>query len=174
MGTSNLLPMSDVVLISIWFMISNVQNAFYLYLMGSGLFNEMRLSYIFSTCFNLTMNLLLGKLFGVTGIILASLLSCLISGTFWQCNIIFKCYFNESAKKYISKQFLYFIIAGCISTSAYFACDFIRCGGWSEFFLKLLICIAVTVFLLVAIYRKNKCWVRTVELVSRMMHRNNN
>ena len=81
MGNSLLLPMLDVILIVTWFSIDIVQQAHFLYLTAAGLWNDLRYSYIFNTVCNLVMNIVLGKLLGIRGIIIASLITCIISGT---------------------------------------------------------------------------------------------
>lgn len=171
MGNNMLLPFVDVILIGIWFFIDVVQQAYYMYLSGTGLWNEMKYSYIFNTCCNLVMNIFLGKVFGITGIIMASLITCIISGTFWQCILLFKHYYRQSAKKYIVTQFLYFCTAGVIVGIAYNFCSFVTLDGLSEFFVKALICSIVTMLLLFVFYRKNIHYAESKALFERIIKR---
>lgn len=170
MGSERLLPMIVVVLLSVWFMISIVQHAYYLYLTGNGLWNEMKWSYIFSTCFNLTMNIVLGKIFGVSGIILASVLSNFISGSIWQCVILFKKYYNISPKQYLIDQVVYFVKAGIISSLTYLACSFVPSGGIVGLILKAFICILVVSSLIIIVYCRNEYFTKSKKLLFRVLH----
>lgn len=172
MGTERLLPMTVVILLSMWFMISIVQHAYYLYLTGNGLWNEMKWSYIFSTCFNLMMNIILGKLFGVPGIILASVLSNFISGSIWQCVILFKKYYKISPKQYLIDQLVYFVKAGIISSLTYFVCSFISSDGIIGLVLKAIICIVVVSSLIIIVYCRNEYFIKSKKLLFRVLRVN--
>lgn len=156
MGDQMMLPMIDVVLIGVWFMEGTVQHAFFLYLGGAGLWNEMKWAYIFSTFFNLTMNVLLGRSMGVTGIILASLLASTISGLFWQCSLIFKYYFKMSFLDYIAKQMMYFGNAAVIAGVTYLICNVISCGGVLELISKAILCSFLTAVQILIVYHKSE------------------
>jgi len=171
MGEDMLLPMIDVVFLGTWFLVVTVQHAFYLYLMGSGLFNEMKWIYVSSTVFNLIMNIVLGRLIGVTGIILASLLSCLIFGTFMQCRVIFKHYFEISAKGYILEQFKYFLVAAMVAAITFLACSLFHVEGIMGLFVRLLLCVVIPGILLYAIFCRNENYARSLELLRKVIKR---
>ena len=172
MGKEMLLPMIDIFLIGIWFMVDSVQQAYYLYLTAVGLWNEMKWSYVFNTCSNLFMNIILGKFLGVTGIILASLLTCIISGCFWQCIKLFKIYYKKSAYNYIIKQFKYFGMAAVIVSITYFVCHFIVCGGIVELLIKAAICIILPSSLLLATYYTSDYFVQSKNLLYKIIKKN--
>jgi O-antigen/teichoic acid export membrane protein len=155
MGNNMLLPMLDVSLFVIWFSVDIVQQAHFLYLTGAGLWNDLKYSYLFNTCCNLILNILLGKLFGVTGIIVASLVTCIISGTFWQCIIIFKRYFHTSARPYILMQFKYFAVSAIIAITSYFVTKQFLVGGLYGLGIKFILCTFISIILLFAFYHKS-------------------
>ena len=171
MGNDMLLPVSVEIIICAWFMISIVQHPYYLYLSGNGLWNEMKWSYVFSTVFNLVMNIILGKYFGVFGIVLASFLSNLICGTFWQCIIIFKQYFKRTPKSYFIRQGLYFAVAIIICFVSYMVCGLINVGGLQGLIIKAVVCIAVTTGLLLVIYVKTKSFKKAAAFAKRVLKR---
>lgn len=144
MGKNMLLPMLDVVMLGIWLLLTVVQHAFYLYLAAKGLWNELKWPYIFSTVLNLSLNIIMGKLFGTTGIILASVISCFVCGMIWQCTVIFKLYFKRSARPYLLKQGVYFVVAGIICYISYQLCSFVKTGGVMSLILKACICAVFT------------------------------
>ena len=169
MGEALLLPLKDVILIVIWFSIDIVQQAHFLYITGSGLWNELKYSYIFNTCFNLLLNFLLGKLIGITGVLIASLVTCIISGTFWQCIIIFKCYFKSSAKRYILTQLKYLLFSAIIVTIAYLITSLIVLQGIIDIIVKFVVCSILAIILIIILYRNEKYFDTTIELIKRLI-----
>ena len=165
MGNELLLPIGDVILIVVWFFIDIVQQAQNLYIAGAGLWNELRYSYIFNTCSNLILNILLGKFIGITGIIIASLITCIISGTFWQCIIIFKNYFKTSAREYIKTQFKYLTITIIVLTITFIICGSIDLYGITGFIIKLILCMSITTILLYLFYRRNKWYIVSKRMI---------
>ena len=173
MGRDMLLPMLDVFLIVIWFTVDIVQQAHFLYSTGAGMWNDLKYSYIFNTCCNLLLNICLGKLFGVTGILFASLVTCIISGTFWQCIIIFKSYFKVSAKKYIVTQMLYFCCSGMIIAISYFIVRVIPDNGVVGFVIKSVTCGVVSALLILLVYYKNDYFTDAVKLLNKVIIKKN-
>lgn len=171
MGTNMLLPMRDVVLICMWFAVTVIQHSYYLYLTGSGLWWEMRLSYIASTIFNIVCNVILGRVFGITGIIFSTLLAQIIFGLFWQCSIIFKHYFESSAIHFLRKQVKYFAFMSAICIIEYCVCDILRIEGIIGLILKAVLCIAITGIFSFLIYRKTDMFRQTKILVKRIVKR---
>lgn len=171
MGKNMLLPMLDVLLIVIWFMVDIVQQAHFLYLTGAGMWNELKYSYIFNTCCNLIMNICLGKILGITGILIASLVTCIISGTFWQCTIIFKTYFKISPKKYIGLQMLYFCYSGIIITIVYFIMSMIPGYGIGGFIIKSMVCGVLSALLILLVYCRNKYFLDAKRLLYKVIGR---
>lgn len=169
MGDGMLLPFTDVILIVCWFMAGVVQHAYYLYLTGAGLWDEMKLSYILSTIFNLLMNIVLGKLLGISGIILASLLSIIIFGTFWQCKIVFNEYFKTSCKKYILIQFFYFFVAFVVCFISYYACSYIVIEGIVGVLLKAFVCSFISILTMSMVYAKNDYCKKGIEIFKRVL-----
>ena len=172
MGKDMLLPIKDVFLIGIWFLVDSVQQAYYLYLTATGLWNEMKWSYVFNTCSNLIMNVLLGKFMGITGIILASLLTCIVSGTFWQCIILFREYFKKSASKYIITQFKYFGKAGIITFVTYYMCHFIKYDGVLGLVCKGIYCTLLSGVLVYIFYCRNDYYIKGKQLFYRIIQKN--
>lgn len=154
MGEQMLLPMYDVILICIWFFVTVIQHSYYLYLTGAGLWWEMRNSYIFSTIFNIVCNFILGKIFGITGIILSTLLAQIIFGLIWQSNIIFREYFNSSIIPFAKKQTKYFMIMGIVCIFTYFVSSKINIQGWIGLIVKAVVSILLSTILSFLLYQK--------------------
>lgn len=165
MGEDMLLPMLDVVMLGVWFLVSVVQHAHYLYLSANGLWVELQWPYVCGMLFNLLLNISLGKIWGTTGIILSSLLSVFIFSNIWQCLIIFTEYFHFSAKDYYVHQFIYFVVAVLVTVTSYMMCGIVQYSGIVGFSLKVIICGLVPVVMLICIYRRFSLYNRAQNLV---------
>lgn len=140
-----LLPLLDVVLLCIWFFVVVIQHSVTLYLSGNGLWWEMRWPYICSTVCNLILNICLGKLYGTTGIILASVIASVLFGLIWQCSIIYRLYFKRSAKDFWLRQLLFFGI-GCFTAGvAFLINNGIAAEGIIGIAIRLIICIVISI-----------------------------
>ena len=90
--------------------LSIIQNSYYLYLSTTGSWWDMRWPYLVSTIVNLVLNIILGKIWGIAGIIFASLFSSVTSGLLWQCNIIFRIYFQIKPTQFYRRLAVYFTV----------------------------------------------------------------
>ncbi|WP_297963018.1 lipopolysaccharide biosynthesis protein [uncultured Anaerovibrio sp.] len=171
MGEDMLLPFCDVVLLGMWFISGTVQHAFYLYLSAAGLWHELKWVYISSTFFNLILNIFLGKVMGMTGIILASLLAGIIFGLIWQCTIILKHYFKISSRDYLRQQGKYFSVAAFIVITAYASCGLIVAGGIEGLILKTIMCVVVSTLLIILIYHRSPHFTRSKQIFLKVIHK---
>ena len=166
MGVDMLLPFHDVLMICSWFNVTAIQHSYFLYLSGNGLWWELRWPYILSTVSNLFLNMFLGKKFGISGIIFASLFSTVVFG-FWQCMIIFKEYFHKSTVQFFKRQIIYFIVSIFIAFITYFVCSRIIIGGILALICKFLISGFLSAMLLVVVYFRTKIFQRAVIFIKR-------
>ena len=107
MGKDMLLPDSDVAVICLWFFLGIIQHSYFLYLAGNGLWWELRWVYSIGGLLNLFLNIVLCRWFGISGIIFASLVSAIVSGLIWQCNIIFREYFQRGTGQFYKRLAVY-------------------------------------------------------------------
>lgn len=171
MGENMLLSMTDVALIWGWFCVAVVQHSYYLYLTGSGLWWEMRYSYIFSTIFNIACNFVLGKIWGITGVILSTLLAQIIFGLVWQCAVLFKEYFECSAIPFMKKQLKYFLLMGLVCEVSYLVCCQIAFDGWGGLILKSVVCLTMSGSLSFLLYWKTEEFTKTKEFMKKVLNR---
>ena len=169
MGEARLLPLFDVSLLCIWFFIDVVQHSFYLYLSGNGLWWEMRWPYLFSTIVNLILNIILGRMFSTTGIIFSTVITSFIFGLVWQCNIIFKVYFNQSTSQFHFRQLIYFIICVISSTFAYLINQLIDCPGLVGLIYRLFTCTVTAVLIMFISYSHTAIFKETKSFLMRVI-----
>ena len=171
MGEDMLLREIDVVLLVIWFFATMVQNSFFLYLSGNGLWWEMRYPYIFSTITNLILNILLGSLLGVTGIIIATVIASVVFGMIWQCSIIFRTYFNTSMLEFQKYQLLYTGVCILCCGIAYGINEVLNISGIVGLAVRFIICSLVAVSVQILIYRRTEMYKDSKVFIKRVMHR---
>ncbi len=111
MGNNMLFPMIDVILICLYFYSLTMGDVRSQYASAAGLFWENRKYVLAESITNIILNYILGKLFGVHGIILATLISILCINFVWGSATLFKYYFKSySVIKFYIKHLKYFII----------------------------------------------------------------
>lgn len=155
MGEDMLLPMRDILLLSVWTYLTVVPHAFYLYLSGNGMWWEIRWIYIFSTVCNLVLNLVLGRILGITGIILATVIDSLISGCILQCIVVFKKYYKEIGyKQYFVNQLVYLLSTVLSGFIAYFITRHIHVAGITGLLLKTMVSLCVSSIVIILSFRK--------------------
>lgn len=114
MGKDMMLPYSAVILLSVYFYFLKLCDIPAVYSAANGLWWEHRKRAIIETAINLILNIGLGKLCGVYGIIIATLISVFFCNYIWGTIITFKNYFLTSRysvflKENIIQTFVVFI-----------------------------------------------------------------
>ena len=171
MGKGMILTETDVLILSLLFYVSTVQHAFYLYLSGNGLWWELRWPYILSTITNLVLNVLLCRIYGITGIILATLIAQLVFGFIWHSAIIFKYYFNKSVIKYWKKQVLYTAVGISIGALCYSICHLLSFDNIWGLMIKALVCVLLCPVCLNLAFRTTREYSVSIDLALRFLKR---
>lgn len=141
MGKDMTLPFIAIPLFCLYFYILKMGDMRSLYSAANGLWWKMRYRSIVETISNILLNVSLGKLFGVNGIIIATVISIFICNFLWSTSILFKEYFG---KHLMRKYFLYhakyaiFMMAVCAISIV-----IIRYINIENCFLRLIMCGAI-------------------------------
>lgn len=170
MGPERLLSMTDVILLCLWFYCITSQHSVFLYLSGNGMWWEMRWPYILSTVCNLVMNIVLGKIWGVTGIIFATVFATFVFGYVWQCTIVFRKYFGTGLKDFYLRNAGYFLVCCLSAGAAYLVNQALPLGGYGGLFVKLFICTAVSALAVFLAYRKLEIFRTAVGFIRRLFN----
>lgn len=171
MGEHMLLSLIDVIIICLIFNVGIIQHSYYLFLSACGLWWELRWAYLFEVFSNLLLNIILGKLLGITGVLISTLFSVVVSGLFWQCTLIFKNYFCISPKPFFRKQLLYFFVSIIVAVCNYFVCFTIGKNtiGKVGFVLQLIISVLLSGLLLFIIYFKTNMFKKSLSFFLRVI-----
>ena len=157
MGKELLLPFPAVCLLCLYFYLLRLGDIRFLYSTAKGLWWEQRYQATVETIMNLALNIILGKLFGIYGIIAATIISLFLCNYLWSAGITFRHYFSIGRRKdyylYQGKHSALVLAAGLIT---YGLCETIRVD---DLFFRLLmrgsICMIIPNCLFYIMYRKS-------------------
>lgn len=157
MGRDSLLPFGTVALMSLYFYITQIGTVRYMYMTTNGLFWEHRWRSLVETFANVILNIVLGKHFGINGIIVATMISLIACNFIWANKITFGKYFGEPyLKKYYSYQAKYFAINIVLSFVVLGVCTLVRAENvLVSMVFKLLICVLLPGLIYIIIYKKD-------------------
>ena len=123
-GENLLLSTFNMFLFCAYFYVINMNNIRNQYISGTGIWWKLKISYIVEAVANLILNFILGKYFGITGVLLATIITIFVFNYLQRNTILFKCYFkNSSYIKYLLEQFYYAIFAIVAVVISYSLCE---------------------------------------------------
>lgn len=105
---------------------------------------------------NVILNLIMVQYIGIYGIMLSTLLSCVVVSIPWETRVLFSEYFNVSTRRYFKEMVLRFVLLIFMGAICYYICHFIEI--WSTLFtivVKVVICLIITNAILFVVYRNN-------------------
>ncbi|MBR3384680.1 MAG: polysaccharide biosynthesis C-terminal domain-containing protein [Atopobiaceae bacterium] len=169
MGEANTLGMVVVVLIVLYFYGLKMGDIISLYASGSGLWWEMRWRSIAESVANIALNYLFVQVWGVAGIVVATLVSLLIFNFVLATSIIFKYYFkNGRLPEYFLDHLHYFLVSVAACFIAFAVCSRLPEGGLMWLLVRAVVCGSVTAVALLAIsyptsmFKTAVSWVRGI------------
>ena len=170
-GTDLLFPFSIVAMFVIYFYLLKMGDIRAVYSDAAGLWWENRYRAITEAVANLILNYVLGRLFGVKGIIIATLVSLFLFNFLWGSTIIYQHYFKSiKAVTYYKQHLIYalaFLVTGVIS---YSACCCVINEGILGLLLKGIICIILPNIILFIIHFKTEQFKDSYTWISQRFH----
>lgn len=159
MGEQYMFDFPVVICLCMYFYALQMGNIRSTYTVSAGLWYQGRYRAVAETISNLVLNIVLGKLFGIYGIILGTFISLVIFNFIYGSQILFKYYFkNNKLLEFFKDHALYCMSTLIISGITYYLTSFIILNGIIELIVKLLICIVVPNILYYVFYRKTKLY----------------
>ena len=170
MGEENMFPFSTVILFCIYFYALKMGDVRALYSDAKGLWYENRFRTIIESVANVILNLVLGYLFGVPGIIVATLISLVTIGYGYSAQILFKHYFkHEKVSKYFLRHVLYAFVTIIVGTVTYFACTLVRLDGLWNMVAKAAICVSLPNLIYLLIYRNSNIYKEATKFLKKLL-----
>lgn len=155
MGAERLLPYSIVVLFCIYFFVLKMGDIRSVYLEAAGLWWENRYRAIIEALINLVLNFVLGKIFGLHGIIIATLIPLFFINFIGGSYVVFEHYFkNGKTGVYFRTQIKYAVCTFAVAALTYGICSFIHFGVYTDLIFRAMICLLLPNLLFFLLYRR--------------------
>lgn len=153
-GENLLLSTFNMFLFCIYFYVINMNNIRNQYISGTGIWWKLKTSYIVEAVANLLLNFILGKILGITGVLLATIITIFVFNYLQRNKILFKSYFRKSSYgKYLLEQFYYALFAIIAVWVSYTLCTWVKLDSVFGMVIKGLMSLVVSgIILLVGLY----------------------
>ena len=160
----------DMFLFCFYFYAINMTYVRSMYLDGYGLFHECRYWCVIEAVSNLVLNIALGYFFGITGIIVATIITIIVFNFICRSNVLFKYYFNFSPKEFYFEHIIYLLVTTGIALLTYFVCSLLPFSGVYNLLLRLALCIVIPLIAYLVIYCRTKHFKEMKSIVKRLIH----
>ena len=138
-----------------------------------GLWWETRYRAIAESLANIILNYILGKYFGLAGIIVATLISLLIINFGYGSSIIFKYYFKgKKVTEYFKYNLKYFIVTVFTCIITYFICSLVNAQGIIELVFKGILCILIPNYIYFLFYKKDNMFNEVKVFINKLIKLN--
>ena len=143
-GEDLLLPTFDMLLFCVYFYAINMNNIRNQYISGTGIWWKLKWSYIVEALANLGLNFVLGKIWGISGVIIATIFTIFVFNYLQRNAILFKNYFvGQSIVRFYKQQFTYFALTTIGVVVSFLICCYIPFDGIANLAVRGFICLLV-------------------------------
>lgn len=170
MGKELMLSDFNMMLFCVYFYAINMNNIRNQYISGTGIWWKLKYSNIAEAAGNVVLNIVLGKLFGITGIILATIITIIVFNFLWRTIVLFKTYFVGMSLGEYLRNHGYWII--CIFASAWITwkiCGMMKFTPWIQMFVNGFICVIIPNIVLLILFAKTKQFRSAKQFVMNMV-----
>ena len=137
-----------------------------LYLGGNGLWWECKAPCIVEALGNLVFNIVLGKFFGIKGILLSTIITLISCNFIWRNYILFKKYFDRNPVNFFLESLFYLFITIIVGIITYWICTL---SFAKLFFMKMCMCCFVPNILFILLYFKHPYFNLSVKILQNMI-----
>ncbi|WP_297960239.1 lipopolysaccharide biosynthesis protein [uncultured Ruminococcus sp.] len=164
-GQDLMLNERDMLLFVVYFYFINMTHMRNQYILGNAFWWKLKWAYLIEAIGNLALNIVLGKFFGISGVLIATILTIFFCNYLICNSVLFKNYFkNESIMQFYKQQFYYLLVAGVVTTASYMICRAI-----DNIFIKALICIIIPNIMFYILYLPCSRWKNSMAIVRRIV-----
>lgn len=168
-GEELMFPIAIVLQFGLYFYIYQIRKIPVTYKDAAGIWWEDRFRPYVCMVVNVVLNVLLVQVIGVSGIILSTVFSLLISIP-WENYTIFRHVFHRSSREYYRKMLGYLAVMVVAGLLTYGLCSFDG-EGLLLLFVRAAICLIVPNLIFAAVYRKHKEFGEAAEMAKRIIMR---
>ena len=169
-GEELMLPFGCAILFSIYFYILKMSDIRTLYAESSGIWWESRYISVAEALSNILLNWIFIQLWGVYGIIIATIISYFIFNFVGGAVVLFKYFFTEGGiKEYFKSHLIYALISAVVVTVTYLISELVTFGGIPGFIIKGVICVILPNIMFLLVYFKSEHFKNSRPLVEKVL-----
>lgn len=154
-GRTYIFSNTTVLIICLNFYLAYVISPIWIFRETMGLFKDVKYVMLFTAILNIILTYILGLIFGLSGIFLATIISRLLTTVWYEPRILFKKHFNTTPKKYYLSQITYLLVFLITLVTIYFITNFMVVTNYFEWFSKAILITIIFNLIYVVIYYKN-------------------
>ncbi len=155
-GANYLLPMSIVYVVAINFYIKGMQNAVWVFKDTYGLFKYGKYMGIGTSVINIVLSIILGKYYGLIGILAATAIARIVTGVWYDPYALFKHGFEKPVRKYFFEYLLYLLLGLMTLGVTFLSINYIPLFGWIGLIVKGMIACILPNLIYILVFRKTK------------------
>lgn len=173
LGKSNMFSIEVVICFCIYFYMLKMGDIRSVYHEAVGLWYEGKYRALVESILNIILNYFLGKIFGIPGIILATVISLFFINFLYGSTIVFKYYFkNIKKKEFFKNHMFYVIITIIVCFITYLICSLLPNYGLLSLVIKVIICFIIPNLLFLIFYFKSKYFVEAYNFIKLKLIKN--
>lgn len=165
-GEKLLFPTSTMILFVIYFAVMYMRKIVNTYKDASGMWMADVAKPYVEAIFNLLANILLVRIWGINGVLIASILSMALICIPWEAHVLYKDYFKMNEVSYYLSLAKYIIINFVVGCFTYFICFLFSGIGVFSFILKFIVCIFIPNICFFIVYNKYSEFKKCIKLIS--------
>lgn len=165
-GESLMMPNEFVVLMVIYFYITESRKVVMVFKDAGGLWWADKWKPLVGCAVNLVFNIVSVQLIGMNGVIISTIISYLFIEMPWESYVLFNEYFRGYLKKYLIDLGIFFIVIIFASLACIFACSYIPGFGIFSFFIKGAVCFAISNIIFILMFKNRKEFKELCNMIS--------
>ncbi len=122
----------------------------------TGMFRQTKYVFLITAFINLVLSVILGKMYGLFGILLATAIARMLTNMWYEPFILFKNYFKKSPIYYFRRQAFYWAIAVGCCVGTYLLSQTISTVSVLNLIIKLIICMIVPNAIILVLFYRSK------------------
>ena len=156
LGENYLLPNSVLLAVAVNFYFASVVMPIWTYREATGMYQKTKYAMLATAIVNLILSVILGKIVGLAGIIIATTIARLVTYFWYEPRILFKEYFNKSCFIYFKQIGINVLLTGLMIAFAQFVIHIIdiQINSWLLLITKSIIIGSYSLIVVIAFYRK--------------------
>lgn len=158
-GKELMLPTRTMILFCLYFFVSCYSSIPNVYSTATGLWWKLKYKSVAETILNIVLNVIAVIIFGLDGILYATILTLIIITFFWGAKILYNCFFvGKNVSDIVVMQIRYTIVAVSISAITYLICGCIVITDnlYYSLIIKVFICAVIPLVLYMLVFWKNQ------------------